>query len=209
MAINQNTIKVAGATLVLASASLMAFLHTWEGRPNTVYADKLAAGLPTVCAGITKHVTDVPIIVGDYWPDLKCDEIEALVITKTQVKLASCIKVPVVQFIFDAFSSMGHNVGVGGVCASRALGLINAGRTAEGCNAISRAESGRPVWSYVTKDGKETFVQGLFNRRLAETAMCLQGVGGASGVVKAPEPVPEPLKPQSIWQRLLNWWREL
>lgn len=203
MAIN-NRIIVAGVSLVLVSAPLVTFLHTWEGRPNTVYPDKLAAGLPTVCGGITKHVTDVPIVVGDYWPDAKCDEIEALVITKTQIKLASCIKVPVVQFIFDAFSSMAHNVGVGGVCASRALGLINAGRTVEGCKAISRAESGRPVWSYVTKNGQEVFVQGLFNRRLAETAMCLQGVGVVNA--PAPEPVPTPPEPpRSWWARFRDW----
>jgi lysozyme len=177
MAIDAQTIKVAGATLLLGTASLMVFLGNWEGRPNTVYPDKLAAGLPTVCAGITKYVTDVPIIVGDYWPDWKCDEIESMVVTKTQVKLAACIKRAITQPVFDALSSMAHNVGVGGVCASRALGLINTGRMAEGCKAISRSPSGKAVWSYtVDANGKQTFIQGLFNRRLAETGLCLKGV---------------------------------
>lgn len=53
--------------LILASAGLMAFLTEWESggtRILTVYPDKLAAGLPTVCNGLTRHVTDTPIIVG-------------------------------------------------------------------------------------------------------------------------------------------------
>jgi GH24 family phage-related lysozyme (muramidase) len=172
-----NRIKIAGVVLVIASAPLLAFLHDWEGRPNVVYPDKLAAGLPTVCGGITKHVTDLPIVVGDYWPDLKCDEVEGLVIAKTQTSLAACIKRPIAQTTFDALSSMAHNVGVGGVCASRALALINAGRVVEGCKAISRSSTGKPVWSYtVDASGKQTFIQGLFNRRLAESDLCMKGL---------------------------------
>jgi GH24 family phage-related lysozyme (muramidase) len=174
---NQQTIKVAGVVLLIASAPLIAFLGLWEDRPNTVYPDKLAAGLPTVCAGITKHVTDLPIVVGDYWPDLKCEEIETLVVAKTQTKLASCIKRPVSQETFDALTSMAHNVGVGGVCASRALRLINQGKTKEGCKAISRGPNGAPVWSYtIDAKGNQRFIQGLFNRRLAESGLCMKGL---------------------------------
>lgn len=172
-----NVIKVAGVALVLASAPLIAFIHNWEGRKNIVYPDKLAAGLPTVCGGITKHVTALPIVVGDYWSSHKCDEIERMVIGKTQTKLATCITRPITQETFDALSSMAHNVGVGGVCASRAVGLINAGRVVDGCNAISRAPNGRPVWSYIVDSrGNQTFIKGLFNRRLAESNLCLKGV---------------------------------
>ena len=55
-----------GAGLVLASAGLMALVEKWESsgdRVLTVYADKIAGGLPTVCNGLTRHVTDMPIIV--------------------------------------------------------------------------------------------------------------------------------------------------
>lgn len=201
---SQSTIKVAGATLVIGTASLLAFNAQWEGRPNTVYSDKLANGLPTVCSGITKHVTDWPIIVGDYWSDFKCDEIERLVVNKTQIRLASCFKLPPTQPMFDAFSSMAHNVGVGGVCASRAMGLLNSGKSSEACRAISQSADGKPVWSFVTKDGKQVFVQGLYNRRKAETAMCLSGVSEA----KPPEPTPAPKPaepPKTWWARLREW----
>jgi hypothetical protein len=59
-------------SLVLASAATVSMLDKWEpakGKPGAeliVYADKLAGGLPTVCNGITKHVSTIPVIVGEY-----------------------------------------------------------------------------------------------------------------------------------------------
>ncbi|MGY1893648.1 lysozyme, partial [Pseudomonas sp. SDT291_1_S447] len=47
--------RIQAGVIALASAPLVIFLGTWEGRgQNTVYADKLASGLPTVCKGITR-----------------------------------------------------------------------------------------------------------------------------------------------------------
>jgi GH24 family phage-related lysozyme (muramidase) len=177
----QQVIVRHGAKLVLASASLVAFLCTWEPAkdPGRVYADRFAGGLPTVCNGITKHVSPYPVVVGDYWSPKKCKEVESKVIAKGQLALADCIDVKVSQNTFDALSAMGHNVGVPSVCASRALGLINAGRLADGCYAIARGPDGKPVWSSVRTgktlpNGKpETkFVQGLYNRRLEEAKLC-------------------------------------
>lgn len=171
--------KIAAGTLVLASASLGAFLGVWEGEgQNNVYPDHLAGGLPTVCKGITRHTSPDPVIIGDYWSDERCAQVEKLVTEKTQIKLADCIdNQAVTQKTFDALSSHAHNVGVASTCASRALGLINAGRMAEGCKAIAFANDGvRPVWAYVTKGGRKVFVQGLHNRRLAEMKLCLEGL---------------------------------
>ena len=167
-----------GAVVVLASAGLMGFLHQWEDggkAQNVVYADKLAQGIPTACKGITKHVSPVPVVVGDYWSNEKCEEISKLVTSGTQIKLADCITGPITQNAFDAFSSHAHNFGVGTTCASRALGLINAGRFAEGCRSLSLREDGTPNWSFITQpNGSSKFTQGLFNRRQAETALCLK-----------------------------------
>ncbi len=162
---------------MLASAGLMAFLGTWEGNgQNTVYADKLAKGLPTVCKGITRFVSPYPLVVGDYWSDERCAEVEQMVVTKGQLALADCItNEKVAQNTFDSLTSHSHNVGVPSTCASRAVGLINAGRIEEGCKAIAWAEDGvTPVWAFVTDAGGiKRFVPGLHNRRLAEMKLCL------------------------------------
>ncbi|QTT81067.1 lysozyme [Pseudomonas chlororaphis] len=170
--------RIAAGALALASAPLVVFLGTWEGHgQNTVYADKLARGLPTVCKGITKHTSPYPVVVGDYWSDDRCAEVEQLVIRKTQLQLADCITNPnVSQNTFDALTSHGHNLGVPRTCASRSVALINAGRIVEGCKALAWAPDGKtPVWAYVTTvQGRKQFVQGLHNRRLAEMELCLK-----------------------------------
>lgn len=161
--------------IVLGGGSLMAFLGEWEGEgQNVVYADKLARGLPTVCAGITRHTSPYPVIVGDYWSPARCVEVEQLVVKKGQLALADCLTNPNIrQNTFDALYSHGHNVGVPSTCASRAVALINAGKIAEGCRALAWGSDGRPVWAYTTNaKGNKVFVPGLHRRRLAEARLC-------------------------------------
>ena len=164
--------KIAQGTIAIASAGLIAFLGTWEGNgQNEVYADKLARGIPTVCKGITRHTSPYPVIIGDYWSDAKCEEVERLVISKTQFTLADCItNESISQNTFDALSSHAHNFGVAQTCASRALGLINSGKIKEGCRALAYGPKGEPVWSYA--EGK--FYRGLHRRRIAEMELCLK-----------------------------------
>ena len=169
--------KIATGAIALASAGLMTFLGTWEGNgQNLVYADNLARGLPTVCKGITKYTSPVPVVVGEYWSDARCAEVEKLVVQKGQLTLADCLSnQQISQHTFDALSSHAHNVGTANTCASRAVGLINAGRIADGCRALAWAPDGKPVWAYVTDaQGRKVFVPGLYNRRRAEAEMCLK-----------------------------------
>ena len=172
--------KIAAGAIVLASAPLLAFLGKWEGNgQNVVYADKLARGLPTVCKGITRYTSPYPLIVGDYWSPARCAEVEQLVTEKGQLALADCLSNQAIgQRTFDALSSHSHNFGVPSTCASRAVGLINAGRIAEGCKALAWAPDGKtPVWSSVTDaHGRKQFVPGLHARRRAEAAMCAEGL---------------------------------
>lgn len=171
----RNKIITGAITLALGSSTLMAFLGKWEGEgQNVVYADKLAQGLPTVCMGITRHTSPYPVIVGDYWSPERCAEVEQLVVEKGQLGLADCLTNDKInQNTFDALSSHGHNVGTPSTCASRAVGLINAGRIAEGCRALAWGTDGRPVWAYVTDaKGNKRFVPGLHRRRLAEAELC-------------------------------------
>ncbi|MDU9040247.1 lysozyme [Pseudomonas corrugata] len=170
--------RIQAGALTLASATLVVFLGTWEGNgQNTVYADKLAGGLPTVCKGVTRHTSPFPVVIGDYWSAARCADVEQLVISKGQLQLADCItNQDVGQNTFDALSSHAHNVGTPSTCASRAVGLINAGRIADGCRALAWAADGKtPVWAFVTDaQGRKRFVQGLHNRRLAEMELCLK-----------------------------------
>jgi lysozyme len=167
---------VVAAGLVFASDPLMEFLQKWESsgkRVLVVYADKLAGGLPTVCNGLTKHVTDTPIVVGDVWSDKKCvAEERRAMIKHVQKPLEKCMPADVPQSVFDALSSHGWNFGVGKTCGSVAAQYVRAGDFETGCKRIARDLKGKPVWS--SSAGR--FARGLFLRRLDEVKFCLRDI---------------------------------
>ena len=162
--------------LILGSAALMNFVEKWESGGNrvlVVYADKLANGLPTVCNGLTKYITDTPIVVGERWTDEKCEAEERhAMVYRVQIPLLKCIGFAPPQSVFDALSSHGWNFGVAKTCASGAAQYIRAGDYANGCQRIAYSSTGKPVWS--SAQGK--FVPGLFKRRKDEVAFCLRDV---------------------------------
>lgn len=163
-----------GAGLILASAAVFGILDKWEpGKdPGLVYADKLANGLPTVCKGITRHVTRTPIIVGERWSAAKCADEERKAIITLQGRLLSCFVYTPPQSVFDAATSHGWNLGASATCGSQAMRAWREGNWRLGCQRIARADSGRRVWVYA--DGK--FVQGLANRRDDEVRLCMRDV---------------------------------
>lgn len=173
-------------SLVLVGASLVGFLNDWESGPQlqlTVYADKLAGGLPTVCNGLTRHVTKTPIIVGERWTVEKCEREESAALERVQIVLAMCFKRLPPQQVFDMASSHAWNNGAPNTCSSFAMQAWNAGEWDLGCRRMSLSDAGKPVWSSVRTgkllpNGKPEmrFVQGLANRRADETQNCLEGL---------------------------------
>lgn len=176
-----------GATLLLGSAALVGFLGDWESGGKApvlvVYADKLAGGIPTVCDGLTRHVTTTPIIVGEKWTLAQCEQEQGRALQKVQTDLAMCFRRAPPQEVFDMASSHAWNNGAPATCSSLAMQAWNAGEWELGCVRMSRSDDGKPVWSYVRTgktlpNGKPEmrFVQGLANRRNAETGRCLEAV---------------------------------
>jgi lysozyme len=178
-----NKVAKGGIALVFASASLFALLGKWEGdNQYRVYADTLAGGLPTVCRGLTRHVTKTPIVVGETWAESKCNAEERKAIIAVQGQLIKCFKRSPSQNVFDAASSHAWNNGAPATCGSQAMYAWNAGEWELGCRRLYQSDSGRPAWSFV-KTGKfisgrpeYKFVQGLANRRKDEYKLCVGGV---------------------------------
>jgi GH24 family phage-related lysozyme (muramidase) len=173
-------------SLVLVAGSLVTFMGAWESGPKlqlTVYADKLAGGLPTVCNGLTRHVTKTPIVVGERWTEEKCHAEEYAALERVQVSLAQCFRRLPPQPVFDMASSHAWNNGAPNTCSSVAMQAWNAGDWELGCRRLSKSDEGRYVWSSVRTgrmlpNGKPEmkFVQGLANRRADETKTCLEGL---------------------------------
>lgn len=157
------------ASLVFGSKPLMDALERDEGRVYVVYADKLARGLPTVCKGLTSHVTATPIIVGEKWSAEKCDLHEKAVAKVIQHDLANCFQRVPPQRVFDTATRMAWNFGSPKVCASQSMVEWNAGRWAVGCLYVAYTPAGQPNWS----SAGGVFVPGLHNRRKREMVACL------------------------------------
>lgn len=162
---------IATAGLVAGSPFLINFLAKWEGNELTVYADKLANGEPTVCTGLTKAVTDTPIVVGEVWSQEKCDREVAKAALAIQSNLIFCFdlertKIP--QAVWDMASDHAWNVGYPKTCASEAMKAWKAGQWELGCRRLQMSDGGKLVWSYA--NGK--FVRGLANRRADERMTC-------------------------------------
>ncbi|WP_339898263.1 hypothetical protein [uncultured Gilvimarinus sp.] len=169
-----NSVAKGGGALAIASVGLLAFLGLWEGdEQHTVYADSLAGGLPTVCRGLTRHITDTPIVVGETWTEEQCRLEERKAVEKVQTRLLTCFDELPSQSVFDAATSHAWNFGVGKTCGSDSMKAWNAGQTSVGCLLLFDDGTGKPNWSYVkTADGFK-FVQGLQNRRRDEFSLCM------------------------------------
>ncbi|HEC73096.1 MAG TPA: lysozyme [Methylophaga aminisulfidivorans] len=165
---------IGAGSLIMASQPLKDFLEKWEGGAQgmAVYADKLANGLPTACHGITKHVTDEPVIVGEYWSKEKCDRVRDTALIKVQTELLNCIGFRPPQSVFDGLSSLAWNVGWPKACKSQSTRYARKGDYKTACNLLAETFSGKPNWSYASGH----FVQGLNNRRKDNRDnLCLSG----------------------------------
>lgn len=156
------------AAFLAALTSPLAYtmLERWEGNVLHVYADHLAHGIPTYCAGRT----DKTAVVGTKLTSDECAEVNKTTLLEFGYATLACANwdyLTVNRLI--SLTMFAVNVGKNAACGSRAVRLINAGNVPEGCRAIAFAPGGSPAWSYA--GGK--FVQGLHNRRQAEMTLCL------------------------------------
>lgn len=163
--------KLVPAALAAALVSPVALvtLERLEGNILTVYADHLAAGLPTFCAGRT----DRNATVGTKLTSDQCQAINKITLIEYGYSVLECTN----WNSLDADRLIGLtifavNVGKSGACKSQAVKAINTGKISEGCDLIANKPDGRPNWS--SAGGK--YVQGLQNRRQAERALCRKGI---------------------------------
>lgn len=158
-----------GASLVAALSSPLAYnsLSQLEGNILHVYADQLAQGIPTYCAGRT----DWKAPAGAKLTSDECVEVNKVTLLEYGYAILECTNwdymTPARTVGLTLFAI---NVGKGAACKSQAVVNINRGRVIEGCRMIAYKPSGEPNWSYA--DGK--YVPGLHKRRKVEMTYCFR-----------------------------------
>jgi GH24 family phage-related lysozyme (muramidase) len=158
------------AALLAALTSPLAYftLERWEGNVLQVYVDRQAGGVPTYCAGRT----DPSASVGTRLTSDECREVNKATLLEYGYAVLDCVdwnRLTAKRLI--GLTMFAINVGKQGACGSQAVRLLNAGRIAQGCDALAFGPDGKPAWSYA--GGR--YVQGLQNRRQAERVLCMDG----------------------------------
>lgn len=159
----------AALAAALVSGGSVLKLEQLEGNILSVYADHLAGGLPTRCAGDTNH--SMP--VGTKLTADDCREINKLTMIRYGLSVLACTDWS--QLNGDRLVGLtlfAINVGSSGACSSQAVKAINRGEIKKGCDLIATRPDGKPNWSYA----RDVYIPGLQNRRQAERKLCLTGV---------------------------------
>lgn len=145
------------------NAAIAAVLATvvggFEGLRQNAYPDPATKGPPwTVCYGETKGVKR-----GDHYTVAECKAMLIKSLEKYAAGIEACVKVPMTDGQFIAFTSFAYNVGVSAACNSSVVRQTNQGNKRAGCDALMK-------WN---KAAGITF-PGLTRRRAAERKYCLQ-----------------------------------
>lgn len=150
--------RLAIGALSLSATGLLA-LAGYEGFRNEAYIP-VPGDVPTVGFGSTEGVK-----LGD---KITVEEgLERLYrdVGVVESAIARCVKVPLTQGEYDAYTSFAFNVGGSAFCGSTLVKKLNAGDYQGACDELKR-------WVYA--DGK--VLPGLVERREREFQMCM-GVG--------------------------------
>lgn len=141
----------------IVSAILITSVTKLEGTRYTPYED--VVGVLTVCQGYAGK----DVVRNKKYTPAECKALLQRELASHGQGVLNCVKVPLTQYQYDAFTMFAYNVGVNGFCTSRSvLEPLNKGRYAEACKGMLK-------WVYA--DGK--YVQGLANRRQYEYKMCM------------------------------------
>ena len=152
---NENNRRLA-TTLVVTTAAITSIAF-YEGFRADAYKD--VTGIPTIGYGQTKNVK-----MGDrITPERALLQLQASAAEHAK-GMAKCIKVPVTQGEFDAYTSFTYNVGVGAFCRSTLNKKLNAGDYAGACKELLK---------WTTAGGQQ--YPGLVKRRQEEYVRCIGG----------------------------------
>lgn len=142
-------------TLLALSAVGLVGLVGYESYTSTAVIP-IPGDVPTIGFGTTEGVrlgdkTTPPAALARALQDVQ----------KFEGAIKQCVKVPLHQREYDAYTQLAYNIGSGAFCSSTLVRLLNAGDYAGACAQISR-------WNRA--GGRE--VRGLTIRRAKERALC-------------------------------------
>lgn len=149
-----NGLRAAVGGLGFSLAGFMS-LVAWEGYRETAYIP-VPGDVPTVGIGTTEGVK-----LGDKVTPLQAIQRAARDVSKFEGAIKQCVKVPLAQYEYDAYTLLSYNIGTHAFCTSTLVRKLNAGDYEGACKEILR-------WNRFQGE----VLQGLVNRRQHEYQLC-------------------------------------
>jgi lysozyme len=176
-------IKTRSAVAVLAlSAAGFVGIISHEGYTERAVIP-VPGDVPTIGLGSTVHEDGSPVQMGETITPPKAIRLSVAHIAKDEVQLRKCFfgDSKLYQHEWDAYVSLGYNIGFGAVCRSSIPAKVRAEQYEAACLTIgdfvcgpatnaTRAKLGEKCYR---KDKAMRVLRGLENRRKEEVALCL------------------------------------
>jgi lysozyme len=128
--------------------------------------------VPTKGFGTTRNADGSPVKLGDTTTPVRALGDLLRDVNHSSEGIKRCIKAPLFQHEFDAYSSLAYNVGVGAVCQSSIPAKLDAGEYGAACRTILDFNGQCVARDKAGKCVKKKIIQGLVNRREAEFKQC-------------------------------------
>jgi len=122
-----------------------------EGYKDHAYIP-VAGDVPTIGFGTTENVK-----MGDKVTVTQALNRAMVDVQKFEGAIKSCVKVPLHQYEYDAYTSLAYNIGSGAFCRSTLVKLLNQEKYPEACKQILRWDffKGKPLRGLTVRREKE------------------------------------------------------
>jgi lysozyme len=122
-----------------------------EGYRNHAYIP-VAGDVPTIGFGSTENVK-----MGDKVTVTQALNRAMVDVQKFEGAIKTCVKVPLHQYEYDAYTSLAYNIGSGAFCRSTLVKLVNQEKYDEACKQILRWDffKGKPLRGLTVRREKE------------------------------------------------------
>jgi lysozyme len=112
----------------------------------------VAGDVPTIGFGTTENVK-----MGDKVTVTQALNRAMIDVQKFEGAIKSCVKVPLHQYEYDAYTSLAYNIGSGAFCRSTLVRLLNQEKYDEACKQILRWDffKGKPLRGLTVRREKE------------------------------------------------------
>lgn len=170
--------RIAIGALAFSAAGIVGLVG-YEG-----YTDRavipVPGDVPTIGPGLTRREDGSPVQMGDKITVPKALSLSLREVRQFEGAIKRCVKVPLHQYEYDAYTQLAYNIGGTLFCSSTLVKVLNAGNYDGACRHIEDFVCGPATEKTQALPGEKCYserkprkiINGLQNRRARERELC-------------------------------------